>query len=94
MHKQTDAYVRIIGTEGTLEIGWRASRWKTTDGAWQPFGAGYDKVTAFQSQLQDFFAACRDEAQPVIDDTDARASVVVIDCAYRAAAEERWVAIP
>ena len=94
VHKQTDAYVRIIGTEGTLEVGWRASRWKTTDGAWQPFGDGYDKVTAFQSQLEDFFAACSGEIQPVIDDTDARASVVVIDCAYRAAAEERWVAIP
>ncbi|MFN3240509.1 MAG: Gfo/Idh/MocA family protein [Planctomycetota bacterium] len=94
VHKQTDAYVRIIGTRGTLEIGWRGSRWKATDGDWQPFGVGYDKVTAFRTQLQNFFAWVRGDAAPVIDDTDARASVVVVDCAYRAAKEERWVEIP
>ena len=94
VHKQTDAYVRIIGTAGTLEIGWQGSRWKATDGDWQPFGVGYDKVTAFRTQLENFFASVRGEAAPVIDDTDARASVEVIDCAYRAAREERWIPIP
>ena len=29
VHKETDAYVRLHGTEGTLEIGWRGSRYKT-----------------------------------------------------------------
>lgn len=94
VHKQTDAYVRIIGTKGTLEVGWKGSRWKATDGEWQPFGVGYDKVTAFRTQLEDFFASCRAERAPVIGDTDARASVVVIDCAYQAAREERWIPIP
>ena len=27
-------------------------------------------------------------------DDDALASVVVVDCAYRAAAEERWIPVP
>lgn len=94
VHKQTDAYVRIIGTRGTLEIGWKGSRWKSTDGEWQPFGVGYDKITAFRTQLENFFAAVRGDAPPVIDDTDARASVVVIDCAYQAAQQERWIEIP
>jgi len=94
VHKQTDAYVRINGTKGTLEIGWKGSRWKATDGDWQPFGVGYDKVTAFRTQLENFFASVRGEAAPVIGDTDARASVVVIDCAYQAAREERWIEIP
>ena len=94
VHKQTDAYVRLIGTGGTVEIGWRGSRWKTTDGDWQAFGQGYDKVTAFRSQLQNFVASCLGDAAPVIDDTDARASVVVIDCAYQSAREERWIRVP
>ena len=94
VHKQTDAYVRLIGTAGTVEIGWRGSRWKPVDGEWRSFGVGYQKVPAFRAQLQNFAAACRGEAAPIIDDTDARASVVVIDCAYRAAREERWVTIP
>jgi hypothetical protein len=33
----------------------------------------------------------RGEQTPVIGDDDALASVVVIDCAYRSAAEARWI---
>ncbi len=94
VHKETDAYVRVHGTRGTLEVGWKGSRWKAAGGAWQPFGSGYDKVAAFAAQLRNFAAVVRGSARPVIDDADALASVVVIDCAYRAAAEERWVAVP
>jgi len=94
VHKETDAYVRIHGTRGTLEIGWRSSRWKTTGGEWQVFGCGYDKVAAFRGQLLDFAACVRGERRPVIDDDDALASVVVVDCAYRSAASERWIAVP
>lgn len=94
VHKETDAYVRIHGTEGTLEVGWRGSRYKTQGSDWQAFGQGYDKVTAFRAQLQNFVALVRGEAPPVIDDTDALASVVVIDRAYESARAERWVDIP
>jgi len=94
VHKETDAYVRLHGTKGTLEIGWRGSRWKEVNGEWQQFGDGYDKITAFQNQIANFVANIQGEAPPVIDDTDALASVVVIDCAYRAASEERWITIP
>ena len=93
VHKQTDAYIRVIGTAGTLEIGWRGSRWKSRDAEWRAFGAGYDKVTAFHNQLQNFIATCRGIKPAVIDETDAIASVAVIEAAYRSAAEERWVEI-
>lgn len=94
VHKETEAYVRIHGTKGTIEIGWRASRWKPTGGDWRPFGGGYDKVGAFAAQLANFADSITGRQPPVIDDADALASVVVVDCAYRAAAEERWVAVP
>ncbi|MBL8752540.1 MAG: Gfo/Idh/MocA family oxidoreductase, partial [Planctomycetes bacterium] len=94
VHKETDAYVRIHGNAGTLEIGWKGSRWKTAGGAWQTFGQGYDKIAAFQNQLRNFVGAVRGEDLPVIGDADALASVVVVDCAYRSAAEERWIAVP
>lgn len=93
VHKQTDAYVQLHGTDGTIEIGWKGSRYKARGGEWRAFGQGYDKVTAFAAQLQNFVASARGEATPVIDDVDALASVRVIDCAYRSAREERWVAI-
>jgi predicted dehydrogenase len=94
IHKETDAYVRLHGTKGTLEIGWRGSRWKTSDGEWQNFGTGYDKITAFQAQLENFVAGIVADAKPVIDGTDAMASVVVVACAYQSAQEERWVTVP
>jgi predicted dehydrogenase len=94
VHKETDAYVRIHGTAGTIEIGWRASRWKPVGGAWQQFGNGYEKVAAFAAQLADFAAGVTSDRAPVIDDADALASVVVVDCAYRAAAERRWIVVP
>jgi predicted dehydrogenase len=94
VHKETDAYVRVHGTRGTLEIGWRGSRWKTADGAWQPFGGGYDKIAAFANQLRNFAGCVRGTERPVTGDADALASVVVVDCAYRAAAEDRWVDVP
>jgi predicted dehydrogenase len=94
MHKETEAYVRIHGTRGTIEIGWRQSRCKQVAGAWQPFGSGYDKVAAFAAQLANFADANAGREAPVIDDEDALASVAVIDCAYRSQREERWLAVP
>ncbi|MEO6596437.1 MAG: Gfo/Idh/MocA family oxidoreductase [Planctomycetota bacterium] len=94
LHKETPAYVRIHGTRGTLEIGWQQSRWKSTTGDWQVFGRGYDKVSAFAAQLANFAASLQGTESPVIGDADALASVVVVDCAYRAAAEERWITVP
>jgi predicted dehydrogenase len=94
VYKETPAYVRIHGTRGTIEIGWQQSRWKQTSGPWQVFGHGYDKVTAFAAQLANFAASIRGQETAVIGDEDAMASVVAVACAYRAAAEERWVAIP
>lgn len=94
VHKETDAYVRIHGTRGTIEIGWRGSRWKPVGGAWQPFGNGYDKIAAFAGQLGNFAACVQGREEPVIGDADALASVVVIDCAYRSAAAARWIEVP
>lgn len=93
VHKETDSYVRIHGTKGTLEVGWKASRWKPVGGEWRRFGDGYDKVAAFAGQLRDFAAAAAGAA-PVIGDADALASVVVVDCAYRSAREARWIDVP
>ena len=94
VHKETPAYVRIHGTRGTIEIGWQQSRWKEVSGPWQVFGQGYDKVTAFAAQLANFAASIAGAEAAVTTDEDAMASVVAVACAYRAAAEERWIAIP
>lgn len=94
VHKETAAYVRIHGTRGTLEIGWRQSRHKALGATdWTVFGHGYDKIAAFAAQLANFADVLRGAAIPHIGDDDALASVVVVDTAYRSQREERWLPI-
>jgi predicted dehydrogenase len=95
LHKEDPTYVRLHGSRGALEIGWRVSRCKRAGEAdWTAFGSGYDKVAAFAAQLDDFAAAIRGERAPVITDADAIASVQVIEAAYRSAVAHRWQELP
>lgn len=92
VHKETPAYVRLHGTRGTIEIGWRESRCKRVDEpGWTVFGNGYDKVAAFAAQLRNFAGVILGGEAPVIDAADAMASVQVIDAAYRSQRQARWL---
>ncbi len=94
LFKETPAYVRLHGDAGTIEIGWRESRYKRRgDAGWTRFGDGYVKTAAFAAQLRDFAAAAHGGGTPRIGDVDALASVRVIDCAYRSVPEARWVEV-
>ncbi len=89
--KEVPSYVRLYGDRGTLEVGWKVSRFKREgEREWTPFGSGYDKVGAFRAQLQDFAAVVASGAAPRIGATDAMASVLVIEAAYRSARDHRW----
>jgi len=91
LHKEVASYVRLYGTGGTMEIGWKRSRYKLEgDTAWTDFGKGYDKLEAFGSQLTNFARTVRGAEPPVINASDALASVRVIDAAYRSAREHHW----
>lgn len=91
LHKEDACYVRLYGSNGTMEIGWRQSRYKLQGEAeWTVFGNGYDKVAAFTAQLADFRQALSTRRPLVISDQDALASVRVLDAAYRSAREQKW----
>lgn len=91
--KAQDAYVRVHGERGTLEVGFQQSRYRVhgADG-WTGFGQGYDKRVAFRRQLEDFAKAIRG-GTPTIDGEDALASVQVIDAAYRSARSGGWESV-
>lgn len=91
LHKEVPSYVRLYGNRGTLEVGWKLSRYKL-DGQsdWVAFGKGYDKIESFRSQLQNFAASIRGSEPPLITHRDALASVQVIEAAYRSAQEHKW----
>ncbi|HEY0513678.1 MAG TPA: Gfo/Idh/MocA family oxidoreductase [Thermoanaerobaculia bacterium] len=99
--RETDAYLTLYGTEGTLQVGWRESRHRRTadaardaaGAAWVPFGGGYDKLQAFRSQIGNFVRAARGEEELGITMEDALASVEVVEAAYRSLHAGRWTAV-
>lgn len=94
LQKDVTSFVRMYGTRGTLEIGWRRSRYKQEgDADWTAFGSGYDKVSAFRNQLEEFAATVLGTARPRITLEDAVWSVRALEAAYRSASVNKWVSI-
>ncbi len=94
INKNLDYYVRIYGSQGTISIGWKESKYKQTSSPdWVVFGNGYDKVQAFQSQIENFAQAIRGEASLLITAEDALASVEVMEAAYRAMGQTQWTQV-
>jgi predicted dehydrogenase len=88
-----DAYLTLHGTEGVIQVGWRESRYRTEGSDWIAFGAGYDKLQAFRSQIGNFVRAVRGEEELRLTMEDALASVEVVEAAYRALQGSRWTAV-
>ncbi len=90
--RPSDWFVELHGSLGTLQIGWRGSRYRTT-GEWTEFGTGYDKRAAFRAQLEHFADIVSGDREPIIGDEDAMASVRIVDAAYRAAERGTWESV-
>jgi predicted dehydrogenase len=94
INKNLDYFVRIYGSQGTLSIGWKESKYKQTSSPdWVIFGQGYDKVQAFQSQIENFANAIRGTENLLITAEDALASVEVMEAAYAAMRQTQWTSV-
>ncbi|RMF71772.1 MAG: gfo/Idh/MocA family oxidoreductase [Acidobacteria bacterium] len=94
LQKETDAYVSLYGTEGTLHIGWAGSRYRQRGHSqWIPFGRGYDKLAAFRRQIENFRDTIRGHDRPVITPEAAVLSVRAVEAAYASIEGDRWVPI-
>lgn len=84
INKARDTYIRVYGSHGIVQVGWGQSRYRQiTSPDWIVFGSGYDKIGAFQNQLNNFIGHIRDREPLLISDVDAVASVEVIQAAYQ-----------
>ncbi len=89
--KERDSYIEIYGSNGTVKVGWKESKFRqATSRDWVVFGSGYDKIAAMRSQVQNFCRALRGEEQLLITAEDAIASVAVVEQAYRSLDSSRW----
>lgn len=95
LNKELDTYLEIYGSQGTIKVGWRESRYRQSSSPdWVTFGKGYDKVQAFGSQISNFCGAIRREEPLLITVEDALASVKVIEAAYQSMKKNTWVSVP
>jgi predicted dehydrogenase len=91
--KESDWYVQACGSRGTLQLGWRRSRYRLAGQDWTDFGQGYDKCSALRAPLQNFAGVVRGGEPPAILPEDAIESVRVIEAAYRSLRAARWVPV-
>ena len=92
LHATDPWYLTIEGTKASLRLGWESSELHLGTG-WERFGNGFDRVAAFTGVLTDFVDSVRFGKEPIIDAADARASVAVIDAAYRSIQTGSWVRV-
>jgi predicted dehydrogenase len=94
LNKELPYYISVYGSTGTLHVGWKESKFRRAgDADWTVFGAGYDKVQAFHSQIDNFVRSVYGLEPPLITLADALASVEVIDAAYEAMWRAAWVPV-
>jgi len=94
INKELDRFISIYGSRGTVVVGWKESKYsQLSSSEWVVFGGGYDKVSAFRNQLQNFTKAIRGEENLLINGTDAVASVEVVEAAYKSLGENHWTAV-
>jgi predicted dehydrogenase len=91
LDKEVDSYIEIYGSNGTITVGWRESRYRQASSPdWVRFGSGYDKIDAMRRQVANFCGALHGREQLLITAEDALASVAVIEAAYASMAEDHW----
>lgn len=91
INKELPYFISVYGTNGTLHIGWRESKYKLNSNPnWTVFGKGYDKVQAFCSKLANFRNAILGTEELLIKPADALASVEVIEAAYKSLNQNLW----
>lgn len=92
--KELPYFISIYGTNGTIHIGWRESKYRLNSSPdWIVFGKGYDKVQAFRSKIENFRNAIKEKEELLIDQDAALASVKVIDAAYRSLSANHWQSV-
>jgi predicted dehydrogenase len=94
INKESDHFISVFGSEGTLLIGWKGACYKQDGNSrWVRFGEGYDKIGALKKQLENFVGTVCGTARPLIMPEDALASVKAIETAYASTRQNKWLTI-
>jgi predicted dehydrogenase len=87
----SENFLVLYGTEGTIEVGWKASRLRPHAGGAEVFGDGFDGPEAMAAQIRNFLQAARGAEPWLMTADDALENVRVIAAAYRALDRDQWL---
>jgi predicted dehydrogenase len=87
------SFLRIHGSAGVIDVGWRGSAYRLCGKEAVAFGFGYDKGAAFRAQIDDFAEAIAGFHPPAVRPADAISSVETIDAAYASMWKNTWTTI-
>jgi predicted dehydrogenase len=94
INKELDSYINVYGSNGTIRVGWRESKFRqATSPDWIVFGQGYDKLDCMRRAVENFCRAVGREEQLLIKPDEAIASVDVIEAAYRSLGRGGWIPV-
>jgi predicted dehydrogenase len=94
LDKERDSYIEIYGSNGTVRVGWKESKFRqATSPDWVVFGSGYSKIAAMRAQVENFCRALRGQESLLITLDDAIASVAAIERAYQSRGSSQWVRV-
>lgn len=94
INKDMPNYISIYGTEGTLLIGWKISKYKLHEkNDWEAFGTGYDKQKAFLNQGKHFIDCISGKTKPIITPLDGMESVKVMERVYESSEINKWIKV-
>lgn len=94
INKELDHYIKIHGSQGTIYIGWKESKYRQSSSRdWVVFGKGYNKVQAFKSQIENVAKSIQGQEMLLITAKDGIASVEVIEAGYRSLRQNSWVPV-
>jgi predicted dehydrogenase len=94
IYKERESYIDLFGTEGVLSIGWKCSKYRQSEKLdWITFGKGYDKLSAFRKQIENFVGCIKGRELPLITSKEAVESVRVIEAAYESMRMDKWVKV-
>lgn len=87
------SFLRLFGSAGAIEVGWRGSWMRSANDPPVAIGSGYDKLACFRAQIQNFREAAAGREALVLPEAEAVASVDLVAAAYAALARGAWVRV-
>lgn len=87
----SDHYIEVYGNEGAVKLGWKKShQLQQGRSDWQSFGKGYQKITAFKNQVENFRDAVKGIKPALITPEEGLSSLKLTTEAYHSLKSGKW----